>query len=66
MAASTQAVLSCQDLYGSSPEADPLDRFHPVLDLGVITVEGVEEPHLPGGGNPGRPWCAGMFVATIR
>jgi hypothetical protein len=46
-------------LRGQQSEADPLDRFDAVLDLGVITVEGVDEPHLPGAGHTGKPMVGG-------
>lgn len=52
-------------LRGQQPEAEPLDRFDAVLDPGVITEEGIEEPHRPEPGTPDSPWWAGMFVAMI-
>jgi hypothetical protein len=50
---------------GQQAETDPLDCFHPVLDFGVVAVEAVDEPHLPGAGYPGKARWSGMFVATI-
>ncbi|MFI5797386.1 hypothetical protein [Streptomyces sp. NPDC051677] len=46
--------MRSEDFAGSS-RADPLDRFHSVLDLGVIAVEGVDEPHLPVPDTPESP-----------
>lgn len=66
-ASRSAAIVAGQDpggielpgLRGQQPEAEPLDRFDAVLDLGVITVEGVEEPHLPGAGHLGQPVVGG-------